>query len=291
MSSSTLFERVLSSFLGNVLLDRDALQVLRDSIDWDDACDRFADPALAYPHYYCSQNFHGVPGGYLSVDAAVTYDPITQYVLPPGERWVRQGLVSRIQNHPRRILDLGCGTGSTTLMLARAFPKAEVIGLDLSPHMLVMAEHKATQLPKTNIRWRHGLAESTLFPDASFDLVTASLLFHETPVPIARQILQECHRLLNTGGEVLILDGSQETLPQVPWLMEIFEELYLQDYARGNLGQWMTEAGFGAVQTESLWAINQVTRGVKGVASSEQNSLSTADSPTEEFGDLQTAIA
>jgi len=58
-----------------------------------------------------------------------------------------------------RILDLGCGTGSTTL-LKQAFPQAEVIGLDLSPYMLVRAEHKA-KAAGLDIHWRHGNAEQT----------------------------------------------------------------------------------------------------------------------------------
>ena len=37
---------------------------------------------------------------------------------------------------PKRILDIGCSTGLSTLKLHDSFPEAEVIGLDLSPHML-----------------------------------------------------------------------------------------------------------------------------------------------------------
>ena len=59
--------------------------------------------------------------------------------------WVRESLVKAIQGTPRRILDLGCGTGTTTLMLKKRFSSAEVIGLDLSPHMLVVADHKARE--------------------------------------------------------------------------------------------------------------------------------------------------
>ena len=286
MAASPLFDRVLAPLFGNILIDRDEISRLRRTIDWEAQCDRLTDPALIIPEYYSSQNFHGVPGGYLTVDAAVTYDPITQYVLPPGERWVRQGLLNRIQIHPRRILDLGCGTGSTTLMLAEAYPNAEVIGLDLSPHMLSMAEYKAKTLSRGTVRFRHGAAEATPFPNASFDLVTASLLFHETPVHISRAIVRECYRLLTTGGEVLILDGSQQTLLQTPWLTEIFEEPYIQDYAAGNVESWLSEAGFGKVHAESLWGLNQITRGVKGIATeAKERSLET------EFGDSQVAIA
>ncbi|WP_088894280.1 class I SAM-dependent methyltransferase [Leptolyngbya ohadii] len=258
----TIFERFLAPIFNNFLIDRQALLNYQQSKDWEKECDRFRQPNLEYPAYYQSQNFHGIKGGYLTSSAAVTYDPITQYVLPPNEEWVRQGLIDRIRCHPRRILDLGCGTGSTTLLLKKAFPEAEVIGMDLSPYMLVVADDRA-QKAGLKIAYQQGNAEQTNFPDARFDLVTASLLFHETPPLVSCAILQECFRLLKPGGEVLILDGNQETLRQTEWLTQIFEEPYIKDFAAGSVDAWMGRAGFQDVQTDSHWWVNQVTRGVK----------------------------
>jgi ubiquinone/menaquinone biosynthesis C-methylase UbiE len=175
---------------------------------------------------------------------------------------VRQAVIEAIKGQPRRILDLGCGTGSTTLMLKQAFFGAEVIGLDLSPYMLIMADSKTRQAG-LEIQWRQGNAESTKFPNASFDVVTASLLFHETPSTVSRSILRECFRLLVPGGQVIILDGNQKSLRHTDWLTEIFEEPYIKDYAIGSVDDWMGTAGFEAVHTEELWLIHQVTRGIK----------------------------
>jgi ubiquinone/menaquinone biosynthesis C-methylase UbiE len=113
------------------------------------------------------------------------------------------------------------------------------------------------------VQFLHGNAEQTGFPDASFDLVTASLLFHETPPEVSCIILQECFRLLQPGGEVLILDGNQSNLRWADWLTEIFEEPYIKAYAAGSVDAWMGTAGFGDVRTEDVWWTNQVTRGVK----------------------------
>ncbi|MGB5974437.1 MAG: methyltransferase domain-containing protein, partial [Nodosilinea sp.] len=127
--SKTLFEQFLAPVFSQ-LIDRESLLRLRDRIDWEAGVAQFTNPQVTYPDYYKTSNFHGIKNGYLSVDAALTYDPITQYVLPPGEAWVRESLVKAIQGSPRRILDLGCGTGTTALMLKRRFPSAEVTGLD-----------------------------------------------------------------------------------------------------------------------------------------------------------------
>lgn len=263
----TIFERYLAPVV-RLFIDEPGLQHFYDNTDWQQASDRFRQPDLIYPAYYTGQNFHGIEGGYLHPSAAVSYDPITQYALPPSESLVRQSLIEKIQGQPRRVLDLGCGTGSTTLMLKQAFPQAEVIGLDLSPYMLFMADRKAKQ-SGLEVRFLHGDAEQTNFPDSSFDLVTASLLFHETPVAVSQAVLKEAFRLLTVGGQVLILDGSQKVLRQLSWLNNIFEEPYIDGYAAESIDAWLGAAGFGAVRTEEQWWLHQVSRGVKPIPGAE----------------------
>jgi ubiquinone/menaquinone biosynthesis C-methylase UbiE len=250
------------------LIDEDKWRRYAQSIDWEKECDRFRRSDVIIPSYYSSQNFHGIKGGYLNSSAAVSYDPITEYALPPNETWVRQSLIDAVKVQPRRILDLGCGTGSTTIMLKQAFPQADVIGLDLSPYMLVRAEDKAKTVG-LDITWRHGDAEKTSFPDASFDLITAALLFHETPAAVSQAILQECFRLLVAGGQVLILDGSQKSLRQLEWLNNIFEEPYIHEYAADSVDARMGAAGFGRVRTEDVWWIHQITSGVKPISATD----------------------
>ncbi len=257
----TMFERYLAPIAG-LLLDPEEMQQVHRSIDWPEAIHPLTDPDLIYPEYYATAPFHGIEKGYLTPDAATTYDPITRYAVPPHEEWVRQGLIEALPHVPSRILDLGCGTGSTTVLLKRAFPKAEVIGLDLSPYMLVMAERKAKAEPM-RIEFIHGAAEDTKFEQGSFDLVTASLLFHELPQRISRGVLGESYRLLTSGAWVAILDGNQRTLRATHWLTEIFEEPYIQEYAGGSLDAWLGAAGFEQVRTSDHWGIHQISIGRK----------------------------
>ncbi len=257
----TLWDRFLSPLIQSAI-DRDAIVRLRDRIDWDAAIASDVAPGFSYPDYYRTQNFHGIEGGYLTTSAAITYDPITQYVLPPFEAWVRQSLVTEARDRPRNILDLGCGTGSTTLLLKQAFPAATVTGLDLSPYMLAVARDKA-RAANLDIGWQQGTAEATNLASASCDLITASLLFHETPPEITQAILAESYRLLAPGGQILILDGNQATLRSLDWLNHVFEEPYIQAYAAGNLDAWLGKAGFDAVRTKDVFWLNQVTSGIR----------------------------
>jgi ubiquinone/menaquinone biosynthesis C-methylase UbiE len=261
----TIFEQFLAPFFKTFLIDGEEIKKYYESRDWERESDRFRQPHVEYPKYYVSQNFHGIENGYLNPSAAFSYDPVTQYVLPPNEGWVRQELLDRIRCQPRRILDLGCGTGSTTRLLKQKFPNAEVIGVDLSPYMLAVAADKAQQAG-LDIQFQQHNAEQTTFADVSFDLVTASLLFHETPPSVSCRILEECFRLLKAGGEVLILDGNQGTLRQTEWLSNIFEEPYIRAYGAGSVDAWMGMAGFGDVRTDDVWGIHQVSRGLKPLA-------------------------
>jgi ubiquinone/menaquinone biosynthesis C-methylase UbiE len=261
VSKDTLFERFLAP-LAQFVINQDELRELSRSIDWETECDRICNPTVLYPSYYSEQNFHGIQGGYLTPSAAVTYDPITHYALPPNETWVRQSLLDAIRVKPSRILDLGCGTGSTTLMLKRTFPEAEIVGLDLSPYMLVMAEYKAKKA-NLEIHWRHGKAEKTHLESGSFDLITASLLCHELPPEISEAMLKESFRLLKSGGEMIVLDGTQRLLRQTEWLNQIFEEPYIRSYAQEHIEAWFGRAGFRQIQSEEFWWLHQVTRGIK----------------------------
>jgi ubiquinone/menaquinone biosynthesis C-methylase UbiE len=252
----------------SVLIGQDKLQFY-ETIDWQKQSERFRQTNLIYPDYYSQPDFHGIEGGYLNPIAAITYDTVTAYASPPNETRIREQLITTIENQPSRILDLGCGTGSTTLMLKQAFPEAVVIGLDLSPYMLIVADYKAEQAG-LNIQWQHGLAEATGFDDASFDLVTVSMVLHETPPLISQLIVQECCRLLEPGGQLIILDGNQRKLRYAHWLIELFREPYSKDYAAHSVEDWMIAAFFIMIKTEYVGWINQITSAIKQIRQSSR---------------------
>jgi ubiquinone/menaquinone biosynthesis C-methylase UbiE len=87
---------------------------------------------------------------------------------------------------PKRVLDVGTGTGVAALALAEWFPDAEVTGVDLSPAMVAEAERKGGR-----VRFLVADASRLPFPDASFDLV---VLMNAVP------FFDELARILAPGG-------------------------------------------------------------------------------------------
>lgn len=79
--------------------------------------------------------------------------------------------LERLPGPPRRVLDLGTGTGKAARVVARRFPEAEVVGVDLSPGMIEEAKRLLPEELAGNVRYDVADAASLPFEDAAFDLV------------------------------------------------------------------------------------------------------------------------
>jgi len=115
---------------------------------------------------------------------------------------VRDRLLERLEwvrLQPHRVLDLGSGTGKALAALATRFPGSEVVGLDLTPAMLQVADARlagtAGGSPPVLVC---GDAARLPFPDQSIDLVFSSLAMHWSPA--LDGVLAEVRRVLRHPG-------------------------------------------------------------------------------------------
>lgn len=210
----------------------------------------------AYPDYF-RRNFHWQTDGYFSQRSAEVYDvgveflflgtadvmrrqivpPVTRYLAAHGER----------AEHPRRILDIACGTGSALNQLAQAHPDEKYWGLDLSPYYLRHAARRLSHVK--NLSLVNENAEKMPLADASFDVVTSVFLFHELPARARRNVLAEMRRVLKPGGLLVIEDAAQlQEASDLSVFLENFgagmNEPFFQDYISTDLAPLIAEAGF-----------------------------------------------
>jgi ubiquinone/menaquinone biosynthesis C-methylase UbiE len=157
-------------------------------------------------------------------------------------------LAQHLQHKPQNILDLGCGAGISSFALQTLFPEATITGVDLSPYFLAIAQYQS-QRRGMNIHWKHAAAETTGLADASLDLVSSSLLFHELPQLAIRELLDEARRVLRPGGYLAMMDmnpQSETFLAMPPYILTLLKctEPYLDDYFALNLEAAIIQAGF-----------------------------------------------
>jgi ubiquinone/menaquinone biosynthesis C-methylase UbiE len=112
------------------------------------------------------------------------------------------------------ILDAGCGSGECALELAKHFPDAETVGLDLSPELIEMARGKAAESgPLPNLRFEVGDAAATPFPDGHFAAVICTDVLQIVPDPVA--LVNELERVLAPGGRLCLSSVKRSWLARL----------------------------------------------------------------------------
>ncbi len=112
--------------------------------------------------------------------------------------------MGKIPEQCRQILEIGCGTGKFSRLLAQRAEK--VLAIDLSPQMIRLAQERSKLYP--NIDFVRGDVMAYQFPDNQFDCVATLTTIHHLPI---ETILRRIRKALKPGGILVCLDLYQRS--------------------------------------------------------------------------------
>ena len=150
--------------------------------------------------------------------AATSYDAVAVLQREVGSRMLER--LDYVKIEPRRVLDVGCGTGISLTALSERYPKSKVIGADASEAML-----RTGRTQRSGLRWllpflrssRSSLVSADAlalpFTAGSLGLVWSNLMLHwlDDPLPAFHEI----YRALDVGGLLMFSTFGPDTLKEL----------------------------------------------------------------------------
>ena len=175
------------------------------------------DPKLNVPKYTSDLDVHLMPGNYH--EEGIEDDVAQGSLYDNGLEVFSFGLLgNRMEDittsvstffkeknpdiKPKKILDMGCTTGHSTLPWKDQYPDAEIHGIDVGGPCVRYAHGRAQSYGVT-AHFHQMDAEFTNFEDETFDIVYSCMFLHEVPLENIKSIFKEANRILKPGGVMI----------------------------------------------------------------------------------------
>lgn len=148
------------------------------------------------------------------------YDTLIRLTLPEATFKRRLITEARIESN-QRVLDLGCGTATLTLLIKSLHPDVIVLGSDGDEKILQIGRRKIEKAG-LEVTLSQAMAFNLPYQNVSFDRVLSSLMFHHLTREDKGHSLKEVYRILRPGGSIHIADfGKPQNLlmriTSYPW--------------------------------------------------------------------------
>ena len=156
---------------------------------------------------------------------------------------------------PGVIVELGCGSGTVLELLRRAFPKSDLVGVDLSDRMVRRCRRRFP-----GVRIRKGDVARRLFADASVDTVVMCSIMHEVfsykgyDYGAVRGALRAAAAALRRGGRLVLRDGVKPAREEAVYLT------FLNGATRDKFLRFSREFGSSVVTWREVAGRTQVAR-------------------------------
>lgn len=144
---------------------------------------------------------------------ASSYDRVVRLLTLGADSAWKNSIVQRCPPDAGQILDLGCGTGILTFALARRYPQAGIVGVDVMPQYLAIAIRKAKLKGIDNVSFLQGRAEEIPL-GGHFDCITGSYLPKYVD---ADRLSRTIASRLRPGGQVVLHDFAYPSRRRVGW--------------------------------------------------------------------------
>jgi len=158
----------------------------------------------------------------------------------PGRTWEAIGHLALRLAPPIVVADLGAGEGLISQLLARRAERVWCI--DNSPRMVEVGTELAKKNGLANLTYKLGDIEEVPLPDRSVDLAILSQALHHANHPQAA--VNEAHRILHPGGQVLVLDLKEHSFEKA---RELYGDVWL-GFKESALHGYLKKAGFQQVE-------------------------------------------
>ena len=146
-----------------------------------------------------------------------------------------------------RVLDLGCGSGWATRLIAKRFHPKKIVGIDISDEMVRRAEEQSKGI--ANIEFRQGAAEKIPLPDASIDKIFSIESFYYWPDQMTG--LKEVKRVLTPGGKLFILINLyKDNHYSLRWADEL--KVPVHALSQAEYIDLLTKAGFSGAEARRV---------------------------------------
>ncbi len=172
-----------------------------------------------------------------------------QWGMDPGYRKGLQRLIELVVEDTDRVLDVGCGTGAATVLAAQT--AKEVVGIDLSPHMIEIAERKVRKnaLPNTELV---NTSVEDYRPANRFDKVISSFMIPHVPPELRPKIYSCMFDFLQPGGVVGLFGSRGE-------VCDVYE-------TRSRIEENLLAAGFTDLEIHDIYDIYRIALARKPLA-------------------------
>ena len=162
-----------------------------------------------------------------------TYDHMVNLCTIGFDHWWKKKMLEKIPEASTRIMDQACGTGILTLKIARKFPDALIIGVDVMEEYLAIAKEKAARLRLDNVHFILGRAEDVVL-DQKFDCITSSYLAKYAKLG---GLIRNVKNMLRTGGILIMHDFTYPSNRAFAYVWEVYFKL-LQTVGAWKYPQW-----------------------------------------------------